>query len=1408
MAVTIATGVVTIQPDIDEGGVVRAANQAGQRTGDAFVRGMDGRLRDARGRFVTSAGQLGDSMNNQAGRTNRFSRSLTGLVGAAGTAGRAVLSAAGMLGKFGLAAGGAIPAIAGIVSALQNIAPAAAGAVTAVFAMAQGMAAIKIGTSGIGDAITQAFKPAAAAASAGTSSAKAYANALEGVQDATESAARANTDAARRVRDAEEDLADAQKEAIEVQKELSQARQDAKRELEDLNSALKHGELDLKAATLELAEAEQEYRDATAINSTATKKEQEEALLRLEEAKLRMSDQRTETNRLREDTAKANKEGIDGTEAMTSWREKMAGANETVAQQEEALSEARREQAQTAADGQKAIADAMEALATSTESRATPAVNGLADAMAKLSPNARAFVNEIIRLKPAWDALKMDVQDALFEGLAGKLRQLGTSVLPVLRTGLTDTASILNKMALGAADAATKLAEDGTLGQAMAGANKGMANLIPLPGKILTAITQLGAAGSPVFDKLTAGIASKVTEITDKLSKGFESGALQESISTAMDLIKDLGAVFGNVFEIIGNIFGQFQEEGGGIINVLKEITDTLVDVTAAKGFQDMMSALATVFSTFATTLAPLLKLAFEAIGPVIEALAPPLNTLMVALGDALAPIIEALGPILTVVAEALGNLVVAFAPLLPVIGDLLARLLPPLMPIFQALADIFVDLAPLISQFADLFMSMVNPMLDQLGPLLKPIADLLGILAAAIFPVLNQLMIALAPAIASMGQSFGQVLVALSPLLVVLGQLVGQILTALMPILTPLIQLIGQVASIMAGVLASEITNIVIPAIQMITDLLSGDFSGAWDGLKRVIGGVWQFIKDTIGAIGDIIGAVVDTIVEIFQYLYDVLIGHSIIPDLVNGIIGFFKNLWKRAGEIFTSIKDAIVGKVTDLKNGAVNVVISLRDRVVGLFTSVRDKTNSIMATARDWVVGKARDLRDKVVGAFNTFRDKAVGAFTAAKDRIKTAWDKLKEIAKAPVRFIIDTVYNNGIRKVWNFVVGAFGGKKLDPIKGFAGGGILPGQSSYRDGDDQLVPMRKGEGVYVSEAMRDPYERARLYAVNKAAMSGQSLTKFQGSGQTTQGFALGGIFDGIGKVASGAWDKVKAGASWLKDTFGGAVKAGVNAVVNPLIDQMPKSPAFAGLIRSAAIRMKDNLLGAGKKGDKEAGVAPGKGVGSALRWAKSQAGKPYQWGGAFNPSFDCSGFMSSISKVIEGLNPKGRLWSTHSFSGNNAPRGWQRNLNSPFRIGITNAGVGHTAGTLNGTNVESRGGDGVVVGSRARGYNDRMFGSWYGFKPARAGNARGGIIGAPWLSRDMGGVLPNGMAALNTSGNSEIVLTQEQFAALAAGKAVTYNFAEGAIVLDASSLKDFQDVIDMIGNLTVTARQFGARL
>lgn len=127
----------------------------------------------------------------------------------------------------------------------------------------------------------------------------------------------------------------------------------------------------------------------------------------------------------------------------------------------------------------------------------------------------------------------------------------------------------------------------------------------------------------------------------------------------------------------------------------------------------------------------------------------------------------------------------------------------------------------------------------------------------------------------------------------------------------------------------------------------------------------------------------------------------------------------------------------------------------------------------------------------------------------------------------------------------------------------------------------------------------------------------------------------------------------------------------------------------------------------------------GPALAWAKSQAGKPYIWGGVGPGGYDCSGFMSAIVNVIRGRNPHSRLFATGSLPGVLFQKGSGR-----FNVGWFKGNPGHMAGTLNGVPVESRGGRGVVVGAGARGAGDRLFNSgiWH-----LRGYAGGGRVGDP---------------------------------------------------------------------------------
>jgi len=105
-------------------------------------------------------------------------------------------------------------------------------------------------------------------------------------------------------------------------------------------------------------------------------------------------------------------------------------------------------------------------------------------------------------------------------------------------------------------------------------------------------------------------------------------------------------------------------------------------------------------------------------------------------------------------------------------------------------------------------------------------------------------------------------------------------------------------------------------------------------------------------------------------------------------------------------------------------------------------------------------------------------------------------------------------------------------------------------------------------------------------------------------------------------------------------------------------------------------------------------------LAWAEQQAGKPYLWGGVGPQGYDCSGFMSAITNVIQKRDPHHRRFATGAFpTGDFAPGGGR------FTIGSRRGNPGHMAGTLLGVNVESRGGEGVVVGPRARGADSMLF-------------------------------------------------------------------------------------------------------
>ncbi|HET6356099.1 hypothetical protein [Streptomyces sp.] len=566
------------------------------------------------------------------------------------------------------------------------------------------------------------------------------------------------------------------------------------------------------------------------------------------------------------------------------------------------------------------------------------------EAIKKLSPNARAFAKEVKSLQPEFKKLQQSVQDRLFKGLASVARDMGKTVLPVLSSGLKDAADSLNSMAVGVGRSASSLARNGTLGTAIAGANAGLRNLSRAPGQFVTALTQVGAAAAPAFGRLTAAAGKGLDSISQKITKAFNSGAMEKAIEQAITLIGQLADVAGNVFSILGSLFSAAQASGGGFIGTLQQITGALATAFASPAVQSALKAIFQTMATVATTVAPLLISALQGIAPVFTALGPPIQTVIKALGAALGPVIKALGPVLAAAAKAVGSLLTAFAPLLPVIGQLVAALLPALTPILDAVNKVFVALAPIIAQVAGILMSTLSPIIAALTPIIATLAKMIGDQLVIFLGMLGDLLVELGPSLTSIGETFGVLLTAVAPLIETIAKLGTELLTKLMPFITPLIELIGELAAIFADELATIIETVVIPAIEMIVALLNGDFSGAWEAAKRLVSGA------------------IDTIVRWIKDL----------PQKAwNALSTFGSKLWQRASEAGAKLRTAIaqkigeaVAKVRELPGRAVSALGNLGSR---LFSSGAALIRGFI----DGIKNMAGGVKDAVMGVLNDARD-----------------------------------------------------------------------------------------------------------------------------------------------------------------------------------------------------------------------------------------------------------------------------------------------------------------------------------------------------------------------------------------------------------------------------------------------------
>ncbi|TXJ78635.1 hypothetical protein E2C11_16645, partial [Streptomyces lavendulae] len=614
----------------------------------------------------------------------------------------ALSSARGAITSLAAIALQAAPALASLGQSLISMGPAAAIAAPAVLSLGAAFAAVKLGTSGIGDAFKAAFAPATTSAASATSATRqlesaqrSLAKAQQAVKDAEVNAAQARVKAARDIQDAqqnlkntvqdvadanrraveqvtqaERDLADAQKSARQAQLDLNDARKQAAQDLEDLNNRLSDAQLDQRQKVLDLQDAEANLNAVKAKGAAASQEDLAKAQLEYDQALQALKEQQTETQRLQQQTADANAAGVEGSKTVTDAKQHVADANRDITDKTQALKDAEIEAArsqqsgaqqiakaqrdvadaqaaaaQAAKDGARQIADAQESAKEAAEALADAQAKGadatdkVADAMAKLAPNARAFVDAVLAQREAWRSLKLDVQNALFANLGQTFTTMSTAILPSLRTGLTGTASILNQTAKNAANAVTNLGRTGQLKQLFAGLNSGLKPLSNIPGQFIKGLAQIGIAASPAFKQLTTAAGGFADRISKQLDQAFKSGHLEKVIDQAVGIAKQFGQLIGNILGTLGNLFKAASKGGGDALGSLGEVFKELRKITAMPEVQRALTSIFAALNSIAKLVAGTLGAVIQAVLPLLAALAP----VVTQLADQLGPVISQL---------------------------------------------------------------------------------------------------------------------------------------------------------------------------------------------------------------------------------------------------------------------------------------------------------------------------------------------------------------------------------------------------------------------------------------------------------------------------------------------------------------------------------------------------------------------------------------------------------------------------------------------------------------------------------------------------------------------------------------------------------------------------------------------
>lgn len=981
--------------------------------------------------------------------------------------------------------------------------------------------------------------------------------------------------------------------------------------------------------------------------------------------------------------------------------------------------------------GMLGVGDALKAVAEGDAKK-------LNEALAKLAPSARAFVLEVQRIKPEFDRMQQAIQDTLFRTLDKGLRDTAAVTLPILRTGLVGIAEEFNTLGQRVFAFFQQAGILADLELILANTKVSLHSILGVVTPLMRVFFDVAAVGSIVFADLVSGIDLAARSLAGFVHQARLSGQLETWMRNGLQVLHDIASTAFNVGQILVTVFQAANVSGIGFFGVLRGLTRELSMFLQSAQGQEILT------TTFATLRAA------------ADALLPGLRALAVALGQG----IVALQPALVPLAEAFSAVAIAVAPLIPDLAHLATAILVPL-------ANFIRDNAGAAYPLAGAILAIVAA------------AKIAGIILAA-----YQLKIALVQG-ASIAAAGALKLVSAAQWVLnaaMRANPIGLIITAIVGLVAGLIWAWNNVDWFRNGIMTALRAvgdaftwlwqNAILPAAQGIAtaavwvwqNILKPVFDAIsfgvrflaavlWVGFALPFVVAWNIISDKVREAWNVwIKPTFDAIAFAANWLWTWGIkpaADAIASGwrwMVENIQWFWKNvlevawlaiqlaatwLWEnRLKPIF----DAIGAGWRFLMDGMnwvwVNILqrawfaiqlaaqIMWEQRLRPIFDAIGFGWRLLM-DGINWVwLHILRPVFDAVSNAVSAVGD----AFGWAIDKIRVIWDKLMEIAKGPVNFVIDVVYNRGIVPLWNGVAGIFALGRLNPMPLLASGGAL-GAGLRTDGPMAIV----GEG-------NPQYPEYVIPTDPKFRNNAAKLWASAGADMGLPMMAGGGILGQVGDFIGNAFNAV---TSWLGDITGGVRRFFAGVLGDG--GRTPGGGGWTDALKAIPRKVVDAVIAKASEffssggGGGYGGFAPGNVQGNVAAVqaaaAKRGWGAGPQWDALYKLVMKESGFRNTAQ------NPTSTAFGMFQF------------LNSTWAgYGIPKTAEPNAQAEAGMRYIQARYGSPLGALAFHRSHN------WY---------ERGGVIGR----YANGGWLQPGDLAFNETREPEAVLNRTQLNALASG-------------------------------------------